>query len=110
LSRGGTAAPNEEETIMQLRHRAAVLIGGAVALVALGGGAAFAATQTGSTPSAPAPNVAPAVPAAPAAPGAAESTAEAPETGSTTDPAGDAPGGHADPAGANVDHQFNGNE
>jgi hypothetical protein len=107
LYRGGTAAPNEEETIMQLRHRAAVLISGAVALVALGGGAAFAATQTGSTPSAPAPNVAPAAQAAPAA---SESTAEAPETGSTTDPAGDAAGGHADPAGANVDHQFDGNE
>jgi hypothetical protein len=94
---------------MQLRHRAAVLIGGAVALVALGGGAAFAATHSGSTPSAPAPHVAavnvpanaPAVEPAAAPEGTETGTAEAPSDG---------PGGHADPAGTNVDHQFDGNE
>lgn len=37
---------------------------------------------------------------------------ESPETGagSESGPANDGPGGHADPAGASVDHQFQGNE
>jgi hypothetical protein len=48
--------------------------------------------------------------AAPAEPTTPETGAETPETGTGTEAASDGPGGHADPAGQNVDHQFDGEE
>jgi len=57
-------------------------------------------------------NAAAAVPAAatPAEPTTPETGAETPETGAGTEAASDGPGGHADPADQNVDHQFDGEE
>ncbi len=97
----------------------AILVGGVLAALVLGGGAAYASTQS-STP-------APARPAThatqqvnttaggqDATPGSDKpgSSTDKPEsgTGSETHTASDGPGGHADADGANVDHQFNGNE
>ena len=48
--------------------------------------------------------------AAPAEPTTPETGAETPETGTGTEAASDGPGGHEDPAGQNVDHQFDGVE
>lgn len=48
--------------------------------------------------------------AAPAEPTTPETGAETPETGAGTEAASDGPGGHEDPAGQNVDHQFDGEE
>lgn len=76
----------------------AVIGGSVVAAVLVGGGVAFAAT---------APQAAPAsAPVAHAATTAATGEASTPETATPSD----GPGGHADANGANVDHQFNGNE
>jgi hypothetical protein len=82
----------------------------------LGGGVAYAASSShASTVSPPAQTVSQAAvtPAPNTAPGA-DSATDAPEapsgTAETTSPETDGPGGHADANGANVDHQFNGNE
>ncbi len=101
------------------RFRTPALGATAVLLIA-GVGSAFAqsAAPTATPNDAPPATAAPVAPAAPAAPeatgtselpGAAEApelpgAAEAPEAGS------DGPGGHEDPAGQNVDHQFEGVE
>ncbi|MCU1616548.1 MAG: hypothetical protein JWO98_4088 [Frankiales bacterium] len=83
--------------------------GAAVALSAAGTGVALAA---GSGPQAPATagTQASLVSTAPSGQQATPDTStesSAPEAESTVS---DGPGGHADPAGSNVDHQFNGNE
>ena len=72
-----------------------------------------AATGAAAVNAAVAPAVAPVV--APAAETASPETgteATTPETGTEAPETGvsDGPGGHEDPAGANVDHQFNGQE
>jgi hypothetical protein len=93
---------------MGLRPKiAAIVIGAAGGLAALSGGVAFATTQPGAAPAVPASTVAHTV-----------SSTSVSQGTETPEPAGaaeaeqpsDGPGGHADPAGANVDHQFNGNE
>ena len=106
--------------------RLALVAGSSLAVTAHGGGAAFAAVGASSgSPAAAVPAaVAPAA-VAPAAVSQAASTstasttaiaAEAPDTADTpgapepTAPETDDPGGHADPAGTNVDHQFDGVE
>ncbi|MBS2966551.1 hypothetical protein KGA66_26165 [Actinocrinis puniceicyclus] len=89
---------------MQLSRKAALLAGSAFVVAALSGGVAYAAS-------------------APAVSGAHQATATTAVTdgnqrqGSDTEQQGtestretDGPGGHADTPGANVDHQFNGNE
>jgi len=115
------------------RFRAPALAAVAVLLIS-GAGIAFAGSPAPSAPVSQAsqvepvgpdtdtlqvgdqttPDVAGAAESTTEAAGAAESTTEAagaPE--STTEAAGseaDGPGGHADPAGQNVDHQFDGEE
>jgi hypothetical protein len=89
--------------MIHLPRKVAMVAVMAGAVVALGGGAAFASTQHGTTPAVvPAATVATtaATPAEPSASGTTEAT-----TAET-----DGPGGHADSTGGNVDHQFNGNE
>ncbi|HEY3715700.1 MAG TPA: hypothetical protein VGL39_14335 [Jatrophihabitantaceae bacterium] len=102
----------------------AALVGAALAAALIGGGTAYA-TAGSSGPAAPAPAkahttaVVSAVGAdtaeGPDTPAGSSETAgeQAPEPGSGTEksaPESDGPGGHADPEGVNVDHQFNGNE
>ena len=116
------------------RFRVPAIAGSAVLLIA-GATSVFAASPTPSTPAADAtasqvepigtdadtlqqgdqttPDVAGAAGAAGAAsedPAAAETAADASETAGTTGAEADGPGGHADPAGQNVDHQFDGAE
>lgn len=91
----------------------------------LGTGAAFAAThQTSPTPQVTAtdagPNVQSGDQTTADSPAAAETSSEtsaatetATESGTSAEqssPEADGAGGHADPAGSNVDHQFNGQE
>jgi hypothetical protein len=101
--------------------RLALVAGSSLAVTALGGGAAFAAVGASSgSPAAVAPAaVAPAAVSQAASASTASTTAiaaEAPDTADTpgapepTAPETDGPGGHADRAGANVDHQFDGVE
>ena len=115
------------------RFRVPAIAGSAVLLIA-GATSVFAASPTPATPAADAaasqvepigtdadtlqqgdqttPDVAGAAGAAGAAsedPAAAETDA-ASEASGTTDARADGPGGHADPAGQNVDHQFDGAE
>jgi hypothetical protein len=74
-------------------------------------GKAAAVVSSTKVVAAPKTTVKAAVAAAPEAPGAPEA-AETPgtETGAETPGVSDGPGGHEDPAGQNVDHQFNGEE
>ena len=67
--------------------------------------ASVAATATTTTPAQHADVETPDAPASQSAAGAAAETAV-----ESTAPETDTAGGHADPAGANVDHQFNGEE
>jgi hypothetical protein len=90
-----------------------LLIAGFAALPALGvGGIAYASTPTSSAPSTASVSGSP---AAATASGAGEPTGteapgtEAPDAGESGANS-DGPGGHQDPAGAPVDHQFNGQE
>lgn len=88
---------------MNKSPRLLLLAGGTFAALALGGGVAYATTLTSPTPAASSVPAA-VTPAAASADNPAEATT--PETGA----AADGPGGHADPAGSTVDHQFNGVE
>lgn len=107
---------------MNLKTTKTATLGAALlAALTIGGGAAYASTSASATTSAPRP----------AAPSVSSTQSSAqditrPDPGDGTDPekagsesaAGveinvpevDGPGGHADANGANVDHQFNGNE
>lgn len=89
-----------------------LLIAGFTALPVLGvGGIAYASTPT--TPTAPASQSTTAPAPQAESPGTETPDAAAPgETPDVSTPGSqsDGPGGHQDPAGANVDHQFNGQE
>ncbi|MCU1657056.1 MAG: hypothetical protein JWO57_1712 [Pseudonocardiales bacterium] len=106
-----------------------ILAGSALAAILLGGGFAYAATGTSAAPahavthltgttatstvnSQTNSNVNDTTGADTAAESSTESATEPTGAGETATPetASDGPGGHADPTGSNVDHQFNGNE
>ncbi len=117
---------------MKLKHFRVPALGASAVLLIAGATSVFAASPTPSTPAAGAsasqvepvgtdadtlqqgdqttPDVAGAAGAASEAPAAAETAADAAEATGTADAAADGPGGHADPAGQNVDHQFDGAE
>jgi hypothetical protein len=87
-----------------------LLIAGFAVLPALGvGGIAYASTPTSSAPTTATTPAAPGEAAGTEAPDAAAPGDTAPET-AAPGVQSDGPGGHQDPAGANVDHQFGGQE
>jgi hypothetical protein len=110
----------ENEEMFDLKRKLAIAGVGVLGVAGLGVGVAAAQTSPSSTPpsapvTAPAPNAQDTT--TPDAPGATEKpetpgAAEAPEKAGAEEP-GDANlpgGGHADAAGQNVDHQFDGVE
>jgi hypothetical protein len=107
--RANVPITNKETESMKLdRIRTPALAATAVLLIA-GVGNAFAQTPT-TAPTAP--TEAPAaseVPGAPEAPSASEAP-ELPGAAEAPGAASDGPGGHEDPAGQTVDHQFEGVE
>jgi hypothetical protein len=107
---------------MNVRRKLAIAGVSLLSLVGVGGGVALAQSPPSSTapppatstpaPSATAPNTAPASPESPDAPDAPEAAGTQAEKPGAEEP-GDANlpgGGHADPVGQNVDHQFEGVE
>jgi hypothetical protein len=87
---------------------AALLVGGAAAVFA-----ASPSPATTEQPQAPSEQVQLVAPSSnPAAPETQETpeTRETPETGEPRNVEADGPGGHQDPDGQNVDHQFEGQE
>jgi hypothetical protein len=100
--------PTEEVNHMNIKRKLAMAAAGVLSIMGVGVGAALAQTPASSTPppsaSAQAPTNATADPNAPEALGTEAATPEDP--GDVNLPGG----GHADPAGQNVDHQFDGVE
>ena len=95
------------------RRVAATLVGTATAALALIGGIAYATTATASAPHSTAHVASTVSKAATGQKAASETPGESgteSSTESSTELPGDGPGGHADPAGTNADHQFNGQE
>jgi hypothetical protein len=112
----------ETNVTMTIRQKLAVAGAGVLSLVGVGGGVALAQSGPSSTANPPAASTpaptqaaapettaAPEKPEAPNAPEAPEAAAEkqGPEEPGDANLPG---GGHADPAGQNVDHQFEGQE
>jgi uncharacterized low-complexity protein len=91
------------------RRVAATLVGTATAALALIGGIAYATTATASAPHSTTHVVSTVSKAAAGQKAASETPGES-GTESSAELPGDGQGGHADPAGTNADHQFNGQE
>ena len=124
--------------MLEVKRRIALIAGGALAVGAVGSGVAFAAagastpprpatyqtavtghtagTVTGESSSDPAgsadaadgTDTGPNVQSGPQTASDTETSARESQTAAGSE--ADGPGGHADPGGVNVDHQFNGNE